>query len=161
MRRILLFGVAGLAVLISGVGYSRSEPKVSDEGIRRLRAEFPGMIEKCIALLRYEGVEAVPRETDQCFQMMPPQRWKGLWRNDFEGQRFCPSPSTECSPNPSEDYIWLTFAGDRPPKEAEMGRIYRVEFTGRRTLREGHYGHGGLAQHEIIVDHLISIAPAD
>ena len=44
------------------------------------------------------------------------------------------------------------------PREGE-GAYYEVEFIGRRTAKRGHYGHFGAFDHEIVVDHMISIRP--
>jgi len=35
--------------------------------------------------------------------------------------------------------------------------VYAVNFTGRRSLFQGSYGHLGMYDEEVIVDHMISI----
>src|SRR5690242_7920792 len=47
---------------------------------------------------------------DQCFKFNAPQRMKGLWRNDFEGSRFCPLPASACSYGMPGEKIWLDFS---------------------------------------------------
>lgn len=99
----------------------------------------------------------MPERTDQCFEMAPKQRWKGLWKKGFEDSRFCPSPANSCSfENPGES-IWLS----EPDKDVQVGSyngdVYEVEFIGRRTSKSGRYGHFGEFDHEIIVDKMIIV----
>ena len=105
--------------------------------------------------------------TDECYKMLPPQRWKGLWRNAFEGSQFCPAPAKECQHVPpalrSEPYIWLNSSYSWPAearKRVEDEAVYEIEFIGRRTMYQGRYGHLGGADHEVIVDRLISLRKA-
>jgi hypothetical protein len=95
--------------------------------------------------------------TDQCFKMTKPQEWKGLWRNDFEGSRFCPEPARECTDQTKGDPIWLTFP--KPPENEMQGRggLYVVDIIGRRTLYPGMQGHMGMSKYEMIVDRVISM----
>lgn len=96
-------------------------------------------------------VESLP--TDRCVKMLSAQRWRGLWRNDFEGSQFCPAPAKLCPSNAAADRIWLT-AG---PLRGSRGAVYAVEFVGRLTAYKGHYGHLGMSDHEIVVDEVSSI----
>lgn len=91
--------------------------------------------------------------TEQCVKMLPAERWRGLWRDDFEGSRFCPAPATTCDGRTAGDRIWLNGGMD----DAAGGGVYAVEFIGRRTMYEGAYGHMGMSDHEIVVDRFISI----
>jgi hypothetical protein len=132
---------------------------ISEVDVNMIRRDSPGMTEACVVALRergFNGMERVP--LDRCFEMMPQQRWQGLWRNFFEGSRFCPSRATQCShESPGED-IWLTFPrGREPVGQDEFGGLYAVEFIGRRTRYPGGFGHMGMSDHEMIVDRLISI----
>lgn len=91
--------------------------------------------------------------TDQCVKMTEPKRWKGLWRNAFEGSRFCETPATGCTDAPSDEKVWLDWnAGPEPD-----GALCEVEFIGRQTQYAGEYGHLGMSRHEIIVDRMLSI----
>jgi hypothetical protein len=132
---------------------------MSDEQLKSIQADYPGIKPDCLEKLKYGGVQALPRETDQCFEMTSSQRWQGLWRDEFEGSVFCPSPAKECS-SIRPDGTWLSYtdklrhAGTRPAEGA--GGLYRVEFIGRKALKPGHYGHMGYFANEIIVDQLIS-----
>ncbi len=99
----------------------------------------------------------MPERTDQCFEMAPRQRWKGLWQKGFEDSRFCPSPANACSFENPGDSIWLS----EPDKDVEVGSyngdVYEVEFIGRRTSKRGRYGHFGEFDHEIVVDKMIMV----
>lgn len=97
----------------------------------------------------------VGQPTDQCFRMEPQRRWTGLWRDQFEGSRFCPSPATICSSETSGDIIWLHT--DRVTRKEPDGALYAVELLGRRTTVKGHHGHMGGSDHELIVDRFISL----
>lgn len=96
--------------------------------------------------------------TDQCVRMTPPQRFEGLWRNEYEGSRFCPAPAQECSYSTPGTRVWLSVA-ERLPQSGQVGRggLYSVAFVGRRTLHPGRYGHMGADHNEVIVDQFVSI----
>ena len=93
------------------------------------------------------------KPTDECVYMTPPQRWRGLWRNDFEGSGFCPNARTECSYWEERPRIWLDAWPKYPPDQ----KLYRVEFIGRRTMFLGAYGHLGMSDHYMKVDRMISM----
>ena len=135
------------------------KPVMSEAQIAELREVTPGIREACVQKVRFGGIKAMPRKIDECFEMMPPQRWSGLWRDAFEGSRFCPAPATRCSADSPGDAIWLGFADEQnaPKRTAWNNGLYAIEFIGRRTARKGSYGHVGMSDHEIIVDRLISI----
>lgn len=98
----------------------------------------------------YEGIPL-----DQCYKMDPPRRWKGVWRNEFEGSRFCPAPAKKCSGSSRGDYIWLDM------RKSPDQTLYTVDFIGRRTSVKGRYGHMGGSDYELIVDRMISITPLE
>lgn len=163
MRTLLILIVAGL---IAGCGKqpARSGDEQLNEGpleeslIRDIRREYPGMTDACAAKVRAGGLKAWPEELQECFAMTPLQRWKGLWRNDFEGMRFCPAPSRECSYETPGDIIWPTFPeGSRYAKSAGSGALYAIEFLGRRTVDRGRFGHMGMSDHEMIVDRVLAM----
>ncbi len=91
--------------------------------------------------------------TDQCVHMTARTRWRGVWKTEFEGSQFCPGARSECSLRSARPWIWMN-AG---VKTELNGKLYRVEFEGRRTRFPGGYGHMGEFDHEIIVDRMISI----
>lgn len=119
----------------------------------RLREAAPGITENCARTIEARGIEAMPNQTDQCFEMLAKQRWRGLWRNDFEGSIFCPAPAATCSYEGGDNDVWLTPNSLR----GDTGALYAVEFIGRRTKVRGHHGHMGMSAHEVVVDQPISI----
>jgi hypothetical protein len=92
---------------------------------------------------------------DECVKFDPPQRWRGLWRDEFEGSRFCPSPAKTCGQSDLRPIVWL--AGFATRNAHPDGALYAVDFIGRRTSYEGSYGHLGMSDHEVLVDRMISI----
>lgn len=125
--------------------------------VEDVRKDLPGLTALCIKRLRAFGLKGLDVPVDECFEMTRPQRWSGLWRAAFEGSRFCedqPNKSaTECSDKSVGSRIW--FDPNRPYETD--GRLYRVEFIGRRTVRPGNFGHMGGSEHEMVVDRMISI----
>lgn len=111
--------------------------------------------------------------TDQCYRMDAPRRYRGVWIDEFEGQRFIPEGTTppewpegdptapgwrEASEQARLARIWLDMERverPRPPRDGS-GR-YSIEFSGRQTLFPGAYGHFGMPGHKIIVDEVIAL----
>lgn len=151
-----------LAVLgPSLTGCDRQQPIISREALARISAADPSMSEACLNLIKFGGVEAMPLEVDRCYPMTPARRWHGLWHDAFEGQRFCPAPSRDCSYDTAGEEIWIEFKpGTRPLKGGPTGHMFSISFIGRRTLAAGHHGHLGMSPYAIVVDKLISISPA-
>ena len=144
---------------MSSAGCDRPNAQLSSDDVREIRADYPGVTQTCLNRMRIEGIQAMPDRTDACFRMNKAQRWKGLWRDEFEGQRFCPFPARACSYAEPGDNIWLTFGGNEPAvARRPSGHVYAVEFIGRRTAVPGHHGHFGSFRHEVVVDQLISIS---
>ena len=140
------------------VSCDRRIPELSEEVLREIHAESPGMTEACLDKLRWGGVAALP-ETDQCYRMDPIKRWRGFWASGFEVSRFCPEPATTCSDDLEGRDIWLSFGKDvSAPRDSsrEIPGVYVLEFDGRITPDAGHFGHLGCCDYEIIVDRLIS-----
>ena len=140
-------------------GVQSSETKLSDAQVQKLRADSPGITPACLEKIRLGGIEAMPDRTDQCFEMAPAKRWSGLWADNFEARRFCPTPARECGSQTPRPAIWLSFAPGVRRDSIPTNRVYTIEFVGRRTLQQGSYGHMGMSEHEIIVDRIISISP--
>ncbi len=138
-------------------GFSEPPPEAYldpvDQQIARTRVGAPGRPVPCGREEKHNGVTViVSAKTEQCFKMLPSRRWRGLWRNDFEGSQFCPEPATKCDFNSPGERIWLSEKPDRRPDR----KLYRVEFIGRKTLYKGAYGHMGASDHEIVMDRMIS-----
>ena len=110
---------------------------------------------------------------DQCYRMDKPRRFKGVWIDAFEGQRFIPEgttphewPRTEPTSSGWKEQadraiaaaIWLDV--DRVKLGHDFrngGRRMLIEFVGRKTMYTGSYGHMGMSGNEIIIDRVISI----
>jgi hypothetical protein len=117
------------------------------------------MTQKCAEDVRFGRDDALG-DTARCFKMTKPQRWRGLWLDVFEGQRFCPAPMQKCEDDGENGHIWLRFPQDAKPfGRVVTGKTYEVEFVGRRTLLPGAHGHMGVSEHEMLVDRIISIRP--
>jgi hypothetical protein len=129
------------------------------EAMQKVRAIWPGMTDACAEDLR-RGSGDMMNDTARCFKMTKPLRWRGLWLDVFEGQRFCPAPARKCEDDGRRGHIWIRFPPDeKPTGKIATGRTFAIEFVGRRTLFPGAYGHMGIAEHEVLVDRVISIKP--
>lgn len=154
------------AVLLSCVMLAACDqraPKMSEDELREMQTMFPGMTSECVDKARFGGINAISGlAVDECFEMAPPGRYRGIWRNDFEGSRFCPEPATECGYDTVGDDIWLSYSQSvrsrQSPREGEGG-LYQIEFVGRKTAKRGHHGHVGVADFEVIVDQIVSLRP--
>jgi hypothetical protein len=135
-------------------GCNQQEPVFTDEQMDRIRAESPDLTDRCLEIMRWHGIEALQGD---CTKRDQPKRWRGLWRNDFEGSLFCPAPALQCRNDESGERIWL----DLNPMPASLrhvrpGALYAVEFVGRRSSNGTGMSAYGYRQ-DIVVDRLISI----
>jgi hypothetical protein len=151
--------LAELRKLLVPEAYIRPEDQ---EKAQRLRdgysASFPCSYDK--VEFGAPAIATVP--TDQCFKMTKPQRMRGLWRNDFEGQAFCAAPARECPASkwkPNEPGVaWIDFSSPLPGSaDTPPGGLYAIDFVGRETAYPGPYGEYGLYNQEVVVDRLLSI----
>lgn len=152
IRRMLL---VGFALLLAGC--AKPEPKLSEQQMSEIRADFPGMTEECLHLLRMEGLDTRgDLSTERCFRMEPAKRWTGLWRNEFEDSQFCAAPARTCPGeqpgNRQQEYVRLNW-----PNAPSPGGLYAVEFVGRRSVDSGWYGRKAPNYREMIVDRVMSI----
>jgi len=136
---------------------------MEDSELREMQTQLPGMTDECVDRARYGGIAAISSlAVDECFGMSPPHKFRGIWRNDFEGSRFCPEPATECGYDAPGDNIWLSYSrtlrGRQKPEEGHGG-YYEVEFVGRMTAERGHHAHFGMFDHEVIVDRMVTLDP--
>ncbi len=157
-----MFRVSAATLLIAALltGCDRPPPKVNAKTLQMIRAAYPGMTAACLDRIKYGGIQAMPWNVEDCFQMTSPRRWDGLWHDGYEDQRFCPAPTRQCSYATGRERIWITFkAGTRPTQGSATGRTFSISFVGRRTLKPGHHGHMGMSVHEIVADKLLSITP--
>jgi hypothetical protein len=91
--------------------------------------------------------------------MTPPQRMRGLWRDQFEGSAFY--AGLEAPPEAEGAKTWLDIDENKLPKALRRKndwwpRWVEIEFIGRKTLRRGAYGHFGMFEHYVVVDKVIS-----
>jgi hypothetical protein len=105
--------------------------------------------------------------------MSPPRRFRGVWVDEFEGQRFIPEGTNppewpeidSTAPDFRKQFekarlatIWLDTERVEVPRRSRTDTPrYFIEFVGRQTMFPGAYGHMGMSGHEIIVDHVIAI----
>ena len=154
-----LFAIA--IALLSGCEYR--EPGMTSAQIQQIAAEQPGMTQACLDELRWGGVNAWRPDDPDCYQMMPAQRWSGLWDHGWEWSNFCPSPTRqqchwdESSLEEAPRGTWLTFAKSAHLLHQLPDGIPRIEFIGRRTELPGYFGNLGDYEHLMFVDRVISI----
>lgn len=131
------------------------EPAISDADFQELRAALPGMTERCLNAIRYNGINAF-RDDAECYRMQRQRLWVGVWNTGWEWTDFCPGATDSCEIQQGDNY-WLDYDPEaNVPKEVEPG-LYRIAFIGRRTEMPGFYGHMGMYKHMIFVDHIISM----
>jgi hypothetical protein len=120
----------------------------------------------------WRTIKGVPENLPvaDCYRMLPPQRMRGVWLNEFEGSKFFPGYSTD--PGPSlRSTLWLEV--DRPAISRITGRNFNwrskgpqpklvlLDFIGRRTAISGPYGHMGMSDHYVVVDRILSAQVLD
>ena len=149
MRTSLLI----FAIVLAGC--ERVEPGISDADYKAVLAGNPGLTDACKQELRKTGMYGVTN--DDCYEMMSPQRWKGIWNGGWEWSNFCPAPATTCSVRFERNEMDLGFGGAASPKIAKDGGMFEIEFVGRQSQYAGHYGHLDQYPHMILVDRMISI----
>ncbi len=149
------------AILLPAISLAQAcdirRPVISEELVGAFRDGLPGITERCLNTIRYGGVDAMPTRADKCFKMMPKKLWKGLWRNEFEGSRFCAYPAPSCSFETSGERIWLSDPDNIIWVKRSDEALYEIEFVGRKTLIKGAHGHLGISDHEVVVDKVISL----
>lgn len=125
----------------------------------------------CLYHIDTRTIRSLP--TDQCFKMDTSRRYRGVWVDEFEGQRFIPEGTTVPTwprTNPSSPgwreqaeqarlaSIWLDSSNIKMDgKFRQRGARRFIEFEGRKTTYPGAYGHFGMSGQEIIVDRVISM----
>lgn len=140
----------------AGLGLPPPEAYLRPEDQERARWYDPNDMPCTIVSERngYKYVEGTP--LDECYRMLPPQRYQGVWVNEFEGSRFYPDWRTVPASR-DEARIWLDVERVGLRDLEPNGQAYLVEFEGRRTMYPGLFGHLGEAEHELIADRIISI----
>ena len=114
------------------------------------------MLQTCLDEVRFGGLfEGRPNDPD-CHEMLPAQRWSGLWEHGWEWTNFCPDPAKDCNWM-AERGTWLTFAAGADPNPDLGDGVHRIVSIGRRTKVPGNFGHTASYQHLMVVDRIISI----
>ncbi|MGB3471558.1 MAG: hypothetical protein WBA51_12110 [Erythrobacter sp.] len=142
------------------LGCQPPDSAISDDQFLGLRESHPGMTQACLNEIRYGGVDQWRPDDPDCFEMLPAQRWIGLWEHGWEWTNFCPVPETTCE-GISGDGTWLTFSSKASPDANIPDGVHRITFIGRRTKIPGSFGHEGSYKHLMVVDQIIAIEPAD
>jgi len=95
---------------------------------------------------------------EDCYRFSEPRRMRGVAITGFETGDFFAGRTTVPKENQSSD-IWIEVdPGVLPTNVRDSCRtgcsIY-LDFLGRRTAVEGHYGHMGMSKHQIVVDRVL------
>lgn len=141
-----LFHVFGLVLPLAG--YPDPPPPVENYAFLREKA----------AECADSGDEGRPR----CNEMSEPLLFRGIWRVEFENERFTPSAEVDCGRKDGDlPCIDLEIkeaqldAMHLPPATRADCPAYKLEFVGRRTIHRGHFGWTGMP-YRVVVDRLIS-----
>ena len=140
------FGIAVAACQRMPTAPPQSYKHLSDQWIVRLGLPAVGVWPCDGARLDY----------DECYKMQPAQRWSGTWVTEFESFHFCPGASVPCAwrDQPRYELAWnRRVFTQRPQIKADVGKVYAVDFVGRRTA---YRTDGWAPAYVIVVDRLIS-----
>lgn len=126
----------------------------------------------CASRQKESGIEVIVGvPVDQCFKMLPAERFRGIWLDQFEGSTFFEGASDAETvkaelrrrmATPTADGEWLGWddanrAVSLP--RSSNARLIAIDFIGRRTAYRGRYGHMGMSNSEVVVDRMISARP--
>jgi hypothetical protein len=160
MRRRQLLTILTAVLLVAAFWPWLGNPFAYAKGQDRFRTSVP------IALLFgtpcevREGAVSFRDPGPNCYRFSKPQRFAGVWLNDFESSVFFEGRNALPSDLRAGDGAWLLFPDEMlaHPDNSALGssNAFHIEFTGRRTAIPGAHGHGGMWQHQIIVDDLTS-----
>jgi hypothetical protein len=130
--------------------------RISLTEVAEIRRALPGYKDACIREIQYRDPMMPPHmDVDECYEMTPSRRYRGLWRGGFEVSIFCPEPARRCDRSRDKG-VWLSGQiGKREPAH----ELYAVDFIGRRTRYPGGFGHINAATYELVVDRLLSRTP--
>jgi hypothetical protein len=109
------------------------------------------------------------KPAEDCYKMLPAQRYQGIWLDAFEGSEFFEGAKDArdveeemTRRTASRELIvgvwvnWPATPASTSDTDSQSGRLFAVEFIGRRTEHAGRFGHLGMFQHEMVVDQVIS-----
>lgn len=102
-----------------------------------------------------------------CHDLGPPERLKGIYFDEFEGQLFIEGSPAGPPYRAPEELVWPTFdeatvyENDTKRTLLDDGsgatRVFEIEFIGRKASRKGRYGHFGMSQHEVVIDRVVRL----
>jgi len=158
MKRIIVFALIGCLLGCDGQRTKTKEEKAADAEMQQVLEGNPGLKKECLekersGKLRFMGWADNP----DCYDMLAPQRWSGLWNSGWEWTNFCPDPAKDCPNESDHDDVWLDFAEGAYRGTELADGVYRIDFIGRRTKVPGYFGHLGQYDHLMVVDRVISI----
>jgi hypothetical protein len=155
---VKIFPLVAIGLLLVGCnrdGGNKADAALAAEYVQLLQAWNPGMTDACVRKIRAGEIGTHDYfDSPDCFEMLPDQRWSGLWSTNGEYSTFCPDGTKECVTNGG---ITLRFTDRSAPRESLPLGEYHTEFIGRRTKVPGHHGQLNVYAHFIIVDRVISI----
>lgn len=141
------------------LGCQKREPMMSDADFAAFKEAHPGMLQTCLDEVRFGGFTEWHPNDPECYDMLPAQRWSGLWEHGWEWTNFCADPAKQCDWM-AERGTWLTFA-DSDLNPGLIDGVHRIVFVGRRTKNPGNFGHLASYDHLMVVDRIISIQPVE
>ena len=141
-------------------GCDEREPVLGEAEFAEFRESHPGMVGACLEEVRYGGyMQWRPNDPD-CYELLPAQRWTGLWEHGWEWTNFCPEPAQSCNWMTNRG-TWLIFADDVKSRSSLPDGVHRIALIGRRTKAPGNFGHTTSYEHLMVVDHIISLEPSE
>jgi hypothetical protein len=144
-----------VAASLLAMGCDHRQPSVAE--CKRL-TEPHAVLERCSRQIG-NTIESI--RTDACFPFSEPRKFGGVWISGFEDSSFWLG-AKKYSRDGMRQASWLSLnTGSAKSVGAQdgSGQLFRIEFLGRRSLCDGHYGHMGMWPSEIIVDQVISATP--
>lgn len=99
------------------------------------------------------------------YHSAPPRRLSGIYVDEFEGQKFMENAHPDKAYIEPRRRVWLTF-DKHTDKSADVLRhrtgdtpFWLVDLIGEETDRPGRYGHMGMSDAELLLDHVNSAMP--
>jgi hypothetical protein len=115
------------------------------------------------------AMELMATDITQCLPYSSPIEMQGVWVTGFEHSAFYEGAQTYADVVVREGdivdkFIWLSvsdLALEQLPPASQRDQAFRVEMLGRKSLCQAHYGHLGVAPHEVIATdfHVLTLLP--
>ena len=170
---LLVLGLAGIILAYAsrdeGAPPLSSYKHVGDAIASVLPLSILG-IYPCASAKEVNGSRVLVRKPmEDCYQMLPAQRYQGIWLDAFEGSEFFEGAKdardveAEMTRRTASLELvvgvwvnWPATPASTSDTDSQSGHLFAVEFIGRRTEHAGRFGHFGMFQHEMVVDQIIS-----